>query len=214
MNCRFVCCHECDEICTIPHPTPPGRYRCPNCGHVIFRHWPDMTERIYATNLAALFLFVLINYFPLLSFEVLGNRAEATFTTAVLYLYQEGDYLIAVAVLMTTLIVPLIRILLNLALFGPLYHGRLPRYAPTAMKLLEAFGPWGMLDVFMIGILVSIVKLVKMGTIVPGISLWAFAVLIPILAYGQAIFDPHPVWEEIEKAQREGRIPSPTERIA
>jgi paraquat-inducible protein A len=170
-----------------------------------------MVEKIYALNLAALFLFVLTIYFPFLTFQVVGNSSEATFTTAVEYLYLEGDYVIAIVVLMTTMVVPLARILLYLALFGPLYHGRLPRYSPHVLKILEAILPWGMLDVFLIGVLVSIVKLVKMGTIIPGISLWSFAILIPIMAYAQMIFDPHPIWDRISKAQQEGRIPRPVE---
>ncbi|HFC03631.1 MAG TPA: hypothetical protein ENJ74_02045, partial [Nitratifractor salsuginis] len=60
----------------------------------------------------------------------------------------------------------------------------------------------------------SIVKLVKMGTIIPGISLWAFAVLILLLAYGQSIADPHPIWELIEKAQKEGRVKDYAKAVA
>jgi paraquat-inducible protein A len=170
-----------------------------------------MIEKIYALNLASLFLFVLTVYFPFLTFQVVGNSSEATFTTAVEYLYKDGDYVIAIVVFMTTLVIPLGCILLYLSLFGPLHHGHLPRYAPHVPKLLEAILPWGMLDVFLIGVLVSIVKLVKMGTIIPGISLWAFAVLIPIMAYAQVIFDPHPIWDRIAEAQKAGAIPYPVE---
>ncbi len=66
------------------------------------------------------------------------------------------------------------------------------------IKLLESLQPWGMLDVFLLGILVSIVKLVKMGTIIPGISLWAFMLMVFIIAAAQSIFDPHILWKEID----------------
>ena len=201
MGEHYLCCHECDEISRIPLPHRPGRYQCPNCGHTIFRYWPGMIEKIYALNLAALFLFIVTNLFPFLTFEVLGNSAEATFTTAIRYLYHEEDYLLAVAVMMTTLVVPAMRILLYLVIFAPIYHGVVPRYTAGALKLLEATLPWGMLDVFLVGVLVSIVKLVKMGTIIPGTSLWAFAVMILIMAYIQSIFDPHPIWEKIDEVR-------------
>jgi len=208
MDAHYICCHECDEICRIDLPHRPGRYKCPNCRHTIFRYWPGMIEKIYALNLAALFLFIVTNFFPFLSFHVLGNTSEATFTTAIRYLYERHEYLLAVAVLMTTLIIPATRILLYVMLFGPLYHGIVPRYASGMLKLLITITPWGMLDVFLIGVLVSIVKLVKMGTIIPGTSLWAFAVMIVVMAYGQSIFDPHSVWEKIEAAKKEEqRIP-------
>ncbi len=205
MEAHYICCHECDEISRLPYPHKPGRYKCPNCGHTLFKYWPGMFEKIYALNLAALFLFVVTNMFPFLSFHVLGNASEATFSTAILYLYHDEDYLLAVAVFLTTLLVPLTRILLYLLLFGPLYHGIVPRYAAGMLKLLETLLPWGMLDVFMVGVLVSIVKLVKMGTIIPGISLWSFAALIVVMAYAQSLFDPHPVWERIDEAR--GRTP-------
>ena len=166
-----------------------------------------MIEKLYAVHLAALFLFLITNYFPFLRFEVMGNSAQANFGTAIQYLYEDGDYLLAVTLLMTTLVVPLARIVLFLLLVAPIYHGRVPRYAPLILKSIEEITPWGMLDVFLVGVLVSIVKLVKMGTIVPGTSLWAFAVLIILLAYAQSIFDPHPLWERIDRAQEEGTVP-------
>ncbi len=206
MESRIICCHECDELCKIPYPLRIGRYKCPNCGHTLFRHYPGMVEKLYAIHIAALILFLVTNWYPFLTFEVLGNSSQATFTTAIQYLYEEGDYLLAVAVLMTTLVVPFSRIVIFLMLFAPLHHGRVPRFAPHLLKTLEDITPWGMLDVFLVGVLVSIVKLVKMGTIIPGISLWAFTALILILAYGQSIFEPHPIWERIEKAQHKGRV--------
>jgi len=105
---RIVCCHECDELSTLPYPHKPGRYKCPNCGHTLFRYHPEMIERLYAVHIAALILFLLTNYYPFLTFEVMGNSAEANFTTAVRYLYADGDYLLTIAVLMTTLVVPFI----------------------------------------------------------------------------------------------------------
>ena len=205
VKAHYLCCHECDEICRIDLPHRPGRYKCPNCGHTLLRYWPGMVEKIYALNLAALILLIVANLFPFLSFSILGDTSKASFTTAVEYLYRSEEYLLAVAVLMTTLVVPAMRIVLHLALFAPLHYGYVPFYAPFVLKLLEASQPWGMLDVFLVGVLVSIVKLIDMGTVIPGTSLWAFAALIPILAYTQAIFDPHPLWEAIDRAR--GREP-------
>ena len=113
--------------------------------------------------------------------------------------------MMGVAILMTTIVVPITRILLYLMLFSPLYHGYLPRYAGEILKLLEKLLPWGMLDVFLVGVLVSIVKLVKMGTIIPGTSLWAFMIMVFVLAAAQANFDPHEIWERIGNEQRKRR---------
>jgi paraquat-inducible protein A len=45
--------------------------------------------------------------------------------------------------------------------------------------------------------MVALVKLADMADIVPGLALWAFALLIPILAGMSAFLDPEIVWREI-----------------
>jgi len=198
-------CHECDEVCRIDNPHRPGRYKCPNCGHRLFSNRPGMIEKVYAYNIAALMLFVVTNYFPFLSFHVAGSTSHANFATSIIYLFKEGQWLLGLAILMTTIVVPATRIVLYLLLFGPLYHGYLPRYSGSVLRMLEELLPWGMIDVFLVGVLVSIVKLVKMGTIIPGTSLWAFMIMVFVMAAAQANFDPHGIWERIGQAQRKSR---------
>jgi paraquat-inducible protein A len=203
MSEHMVGCHECDELVYISNPHREGRFKCPNCGHLLFRHKEGMVEKMFAYALAALVLFGVTNYFPFLSFHVAGNTSHANFFTSIVYLFEEQEWLLGVAILMTTLVVPFIRITLYLLLFGPLYFGYLPAYATLVLKVLNHSLPWGMLDVFLVGVLVSMVKLVKMGTIIPGESLWAFMALVFVIAAMQVTFNGHAVWELIERKQKE-----------
>jgi len=205
MSAHYHVCHECDEISKVSTPNRPGRYKCPVCGTKLYTYKMGMIEKLYAYNIAALILFVLTNYFPFLSFHIAGNTSEANFTTSILYLFHKEQWLMGSVILFTIIVAPLIRIVLNIVLFGSLYHNYMPSNAKTLIKTLEILQPWGMLDVFLLGVLVSIVKLVKMGTIIPGISLWAFMLLVLFIAAGQSIFDPHRVWEEIAKYHKESK---------
>jgi paraquat-inducible protein A len=202
MKKHYISCHECDEISIISAPHKVGRYKCSNCGHLLYANKPEMIEKVFAYNLAALILFAVTNYFPFLSFHVIGNTAHANFTTSIYYLFQEEQWMMGGIILMTTIVVPLTRILLYLILFGPLYFGYLPRYSVQILKWLESLLPWGMLDVFLVGVLVSMVKLIKMGTIIPGTSLWAFMIMVFVLAAAQVTFEPHQIWDRIGKAQQ------------
>jgi paraquat-inducible protein A len=55
-----------------------------------------------------------------------------------------------------------------------------------------------MIEVFLIGIVVAITKLMGMATIVPGLALWSFALLMLVLSAAIAAFDPDAVWERAE----------------
>ena len=55
------------------------------------------------------------------------------------------------------------------------------------------------MEVFLIGILVSITKLAGMATVVPGLALWAFALLMIVLSGALASLDPEAIWERAEE---------------
>jgi paraquat-inducible protein A len=203
MSEHIVCCHECDELVVIPNPYQEGRFKCPECGSLLLRHREGMIEKMYALSLSALILFGVTNYFPFLSFEIASNYSHANFFTSVIYLSREGEHLLSLAILMTTIIIPFMRIVLFLMLFIPLYHKHIPSYSVSVMKILEFSTPWGMLDVFLIGVLVSLVKLIKMGTIMAGTSVWAFGILVFVMAYLQVVYNPHQIWDMIDEQRRE-----------
>jgi paraquat-inducible protein A len=56
-----------------------------------------------------------------------------------------------------------------------------------------------MLEIFMLGILVALVKLGKMATIVPGISVFAFALLVLVMAAAISALDLPLLWERLDR---------------
>jgi paraquat-inducible protein A len=56
-----------------------------------------------------------------------------------------------------------------------------------------------MTEVFLLGILVSVVKLAKMATIIPGTALFSFLALVFVLAAVNAYLDPGTIWEKIDE---------------
>jgi paraquat-inducible protein A len=54
------------------------------------------------------------------------------------------------------------------------------------------------MEVFIIGMLVAIVKLMGMATIVPGLALWSFVLLMFAIAGAASSFEPESVWERLE----------------
>jgi paraquat-inducible protein A len=55
-----------------------------------------------------------------------------------------------------------------------------------------------MVEVFMLGVLVSLVKLAHLATIHAGTALWAFGALMMTFAAVAMSFDPRAVWSRIE----------------
>jgi paraquat-inducible protein A len=69
------------------------------------------------------------------------------------------------------------------------------------MRCLHALQPWQMMEVFMLGILVAMVKLSSLATMVAGVAVFAFGALIVVLAAAATVFEPRLIWERVEVAQ-------------
>jgi paraquat-inducible protein A len=198
---RLVACQHCDLLHRLPEVPEGGSAACSRCGGELRRRPREGLERTFALALAAAILFVVSNSFPFLSFEMSGRVTETTLMTGVFDLWDQGKQQLSLLVLLTTVLAPLFQIALLLYVVAPLRWNRVPWKLPDAFRLLRHIQPWSMMEVFMIGILVSIVKLMDMATIVPGLALWSFVLLMLVLAGAVASFDREAVWERLEALQ-------------
>ena len=171
---------------------------CRRCGGLLRKRPRNGLEHTLALSFAAAILFVVSNSFPFLSFEMKGLVTQTTLMTGVVDLYRGGKGEIAALVLLTTVLAPAFQLGLLLYILVPLRLGRIPWHLPLVFRVLRHAQTWSMIEVFMIGILVAITKLMGMASIVAGLSLWSFALLMLVLSAALASFDPESVWERVE----------------
>jgi paraquat-inducible protein A len=195
----FIACHECDAVHRIKPLPAKAAAHCIRCGAVLYKHKPNSLERSLALAIAGLILFVLANSFPFLGMRIGAQIRETTLITGIQELYIQGMHILALLVLLTTVLAPLIQMLCLFYILLPLRFGRVPRNLPRVLRFLHSIGPWSMMEVFMVGILVSVVKLAKMAKIVPGISLYSFMALIFVLAAMIVSLDSHLIWQKWEE---------------
>ena len=195
---NLIACHECDLLQRLPEHEGSYVARCPRCNALLHRGVKDSIDRTLALTLAGVILFSVANAFPLLSFKLKGQETQATLISGVLDLYNTGKWEIAMLVLMTTVVVPLIQLLILLYVFVPLKFNRIPWKMAAVFRVVQGLTPWSMMEVFLIGVIVAVVKLVGMATIVPGFALWSFALLIVTLAAAASNLDSQVVWERVE----------------
>jgi paraquat-inducible protein A len=197
----LVACHDCDLIQRLPHIADAGAAQCIRCGAVLHHKKRNSIERTLALTMAGLVLFGLANSFPFLAFKLEAQVRQTTLLTGIQELHAGGMPELAVIVLMTTVLVPLAQMMCMLYILLPLKLNIIPAGLPRVFRFVHKLQPWSMMEVFMLGILVSVVKLAKMATIVPGVALYSFLALIFVLAAMTASLDTHLIWEKWENRQ-------------
>jgi paraquat-inducible protein A len=193
----LIGCHECDAVLEEPEVPDGGSAICLRCGGTLFRRQRETVEITLALTFGGAILFLVANLYPFLGFELQGQLTQTTLRSGVIALWQQDQYAISALVFLTTMLAPGSQILLLLYVLAPIYFGWPSHGAIRAFIWVERVREWSMMEVFLIGILVALVKLSDMADIVPGLALWAFALLIPVLAAASAFLDPEVVWRRI-----------------
>lgn len=195
---KVMACHDCDLLNRFP-ANAAATLLCARCGAVLFRHKPDSIERSLALTLTALILFALSNAFPFLAMKTGGLVQETTLLTGIREIWKQELYGLSSLVLFTCVLVPLGQMLGLLYILVPLQLNRRPAAgAARIFRMVQEVAPWGMMEVFMIGILVALVKLGKMATIVPGVSVFSFGALIFTMAAAFSALDPALLWNRLD----------------
>jgi paraquat-inducible protein A len=194
-----MACHDCDLIHRIPLLKEGQRAVCSRCGAVLVENKTNSVERSLALTMAGIILFIIANCHPFLSLKLQGQVRQTTLTTGVAALFEQDMWLLAILVLLTTIAIPLAELLGLAYVLLPIRFDRVGAHLPRVFRFVNGIKAWGMMEVFMLGILVTIVKLAQMAEIIPGVSLYAFLALIFVLAAVSANLDGHLIWEKWER---------------
>jgi paraquat-inducible protein A len=171
--------------------------RCGRCGEVLYRDRTTSLDWTLACALGALVLLFVANAFPIITLEVQGSRQAASLFDAVHALWSQDQQAVALLVALTTLVFPALELVLLTYLLLPFRLGRIAPGTAPGLHFLQTIRPWSMMEVFMLGILVALVKLEHIAHVEKGIALWAFGCLIPLLAASAAAFDPEELWARV-----------------
>lgn len=197
MGEELVACHDCDLIHRIPVGGEGGSGRCVRCGAVLYNAKRDTVERTLALAIAGAVLFAVANLFPFLSFDMQGRVTQTTLLSGVRELWDQDMGSLAGLVLVTGVLAPGLQLLALLWVLVPLQGGRQPWLLAEVLRVLHVLEKWSMMEVFLIGILVALVKLGDMAEIVPGLAIYSFAVLIGVLAGASATLDRRALWRRV-----------------
>lgn len=191
---NVIACHECDALLQKPHHAQQANTRCPRCGAVLFRSSAMHIDRIAALALAALITFVIAQGFPIVELELNGNTSQTTLMGALVALWSEGMELVAVIVFCSTILFPLIELVALLYVLMPIRSGVVPPGFNLVLRAIQFVRPWGMVEVLMLGILVTIVKMTSLARVIPEAALFAFGGLTLMFAV-VVMFDPRALWD-------------------
>jgi len=193
-----IACPCCDLLVDVSALADGQSASCPRCGSFLTRMRADAYERILAFASAGLVFLLLANQFPFLSFSSSGLESVMTLRQTPGALWNHGMPAVAMLVAAFIVFIPAAVLLGSLALCAPLSRNRYHPWLVPLAKAIFLARSWSMVEVFIIGVIVSLVKIAAMATVVIGLAFWAYAAFTLCFTVTISNLDRYQCWEHLE----------------
>jgi paraquat-inducible protein A len=194
---ELAACPECDLLMRRPPLVDGERAVCPRCGYELYCHRHQVVRRSLALVLAALLLYVPANFLPIMRLNLLGQTTEDTIWSGVVGLYESDMQGVAIVVFLCSMAVPLLKLLCQLLVLLSITLNIGRSYGLLVYRVYHHLREWGMLEVYLMGILVAVVKLADMADLSLGIGLLCFVALLLVQVWLEVTMSAHQIWRAL-----------------
>ncbi len=207
-----MACPDCDVLQRVPALPPGETARCVRCGRTLASRKPDSLERTAALTAAAAILFVVANAFPLMALSAGGRSASTTILGGARQMWDSGREDAAILVALFAVVAPALQLaFLSVVLFAT-RRPPAPAWVGALLHASETLRSWSMVEVMVLGLLVTLVKIASLATVSPGVGIFAAGGFIGLSAAAAAGFDPAEAWSRVRWANGAwpGHVPGKT----
>ena len=187
-------CQTCGKV------SPVAMRNCPRCGSRLHLRKQRSIENTVSLMIAASILYIPSHLLPIMTVTELGEVTHNTIISGMMYFWRDGAYPIAIVIFTASILIPLLKIL-ALSWLCAAATGKVHPSPVTLGRLYwftELLGRWSMIDIFVVGILVSVVQLGNYMTVVPGAGAIAFAAVVLLTMFAAMSFEPRLLWDRLD----------------
>ena len=196
---KYLLCPDCDMLLEKVPVSYGSQLVCPRCSCILASPSENPVEKTMALTLTGLMLYLPANFLPLLTFNAIGMKSTGTIWDSWIGLSDAGFYFTGIMVLMTSILIPLVKLLMLFTVTWHIQTGRSTRKTAVIFRWYHHLDEWGMLEVYMIGILVTIIKMLHLAHVQYDMGFVCFIALLATTLCSSAAMDPAYFWEQIDR---------------
>jgi paraquat-inducible protein A len=178
---RLIACPGCDLLHDLQHLETGEFARCKRCNQVIQTCKPLSIDRTLAAVLAGIVLLLISLFLPFLSLSRSGIESTISVIDAVKSLWMSQMRWLGLLTFGFIVLLPLARlVLLGYVLWRIRFDRKVRRSMRVAFRWAHQLEPWAMADIFMVGVVVSLVKVSSLATLEAGLAFWSLLALVAV----------------------------------
>lgn len=192
-----MACHECDLLIDVPALETGQKAYCPRCNYLLAANRPKAQNTVFAFAVAALVFLLLANLFPFLGFSAKGQERTVTLFQSVAILATENFPSLATIVFASIIAIPAAFLTGVIYFSSSLALKNLLPGTTTILRWVFIALPWSMAEIFLIGILISFIKIVAIADVALGLSFWSYLLFSICMIVVVLHLDKRDLWQRV-----------------
>ena len=195
---RLTCCPECDLLMEKIDIPKGSAAKCPRCNCTLYHNKRHPIDRTLALSLTSLILFIPANILPIMTMDLLGRKLEGITMTGVFEMLSSGFFSVGVLVFLTSVMIPVVQ---QMALTYVLLHLKFKlrtKHTIQFFKFYQWLKPWAMIEIYLLGILLSCLKLEDDGDVIFQAGFYALSGFLLTTILAIVSLDSTYVWSRLD----------------
>jgi len=185
-------CLNCNNISSV------NMNVCPICGEPLHQRKKNSFQRTLALSIAALFFFIPANYFPIMKTDTITTFENSTILDGIFYFYERGEFFIGTVIFIASVFIPVWKLLVLFYLLYSVHIGSRWKLKDKnkLFKMTSVIGKWSMLDIFVIGLMITLVNFGEIAKVTTGFAAISFATMVVLTMMATDSFDTRLLWDD------------------
>ncbi|MFW2369098.1 MAG: paraquat-inducible protein A [Desulforhopalus sp.] len=210
----LTACPDCDLLMPAPQMDEGYFGLCPRCGKTLWKKPADSIAKALALSIAGLLLYLPSMLLPLMTFESFGFSDTANILESIVNFYLNEYYFVSLMVMLSAVIFPFLLLSFMLIISLQLQMRRYPPYLKRLFRIYLHLEEWAMVEVYLLGIMITIIKMVDASEISYHAGIFCFTGLVLTTLAISTVIDNHLFWKLIETRGQHTTKPRKTVTVA
>lgn len=171
---------------------------CPRCKSKVAYRRKNCISKSLALLLSALILYLPSNLYPVMYTEFIGSNTGSNIIEGVIEMWQMNSYFVSFVILLASIFIPAFKIISMLFILYATKYSKIVvnKRVSRLYRFVLFIGRWSLIDVYVVIIMSSIVKIGNILNIEPGFAIICFCSVVIITVFSAEVFDERLIWNK------------------
>ena len=192
---NIIICPKCESLIAKKELKEKEVAFCPVCNKKLYEANYCVKYKLFNFSIASIIFFILAITLPIIHINIAGYEENLQILNSFIFLFSKGYIFLSLFIFFSVILFPficMVSIFMLSILFISNYGKKLAKNLLIIITLLK---DWCYVDIFLIAILVSIIKLLNVAEVNFNLGFIAYIVFLTILTYIIKFLKVESLWE-------------------